>query len=334
MKKTVISLIIIILILGTILFYKIYNSPKKETTANSNLNKEDNIEFYHNDEENSLYQQNKMEKTNINEKNNSEENTISQYNNNIDKKNKISEKTNINKTDNDETRIAESKPKISTNSTFTNNNYSNNETVNNTTDNNYSNNKNVNNTTSEIPKNYVSINSKISGKFAGYKYYSIYFLENGYTLIQVDLTSEGKTLYSPNVEVRMYTEHYELYVEGMKNHVKVDPVYDVRTGNLVFPQIELSKYNAVLQHAAGSGVLNSSAYEPYRKKIEDIENNWTQLGIGRVLALSNYTYWEQLDNSVTERFKENVQAKVVTYKQKSYMIVDGITNYFEVKKYE
>ena len=332
MKKTVISLIIIILIFGTILFFQIYNSSDKQTIANVKLSEENNIKFYHDNETSSTYKKDIVKNITEEKEQTNEEYLIKDTSKNSNTK--ISDKTNnqiVNEQEKKNDVIKENldiKSTESTNSTSTSNNINTNTDKNNKKDK-----ESTNKEETETPKNYISINSKILGKFTGYNYYNIYFLDNGYTLIQIDIINENKTLSNPNAEIRMYSDHYELYVEGMSNHIKVDPVYDVRRGNLVFPQKEYSKYNAVLQSAAGSGVLNSSAYKPYREKLEDIENNWTKLGTGRILCLSNYTYWEQVDNSETGIFEENAQAIVVTYKEKSYMIISGIKNYFEVKKY-
>ena len=72
-KKTVISLIIIILIFGTILFFQIYNSSTKQTIENSKLSEENNIEFYHDNETSNTYKKDIVKDTNVDAKNITEE---------------------------------------------------------------------------------------------------------------------------------------------------------------------------------------------------------------------------------------------------------------------
>lgn len=178
------------------------------------------------------------------------------------------------------------------------------------------------------------MNSKIRNKFSGYGNSNIYWLESGSAFIQTDYTTERETLSNPSVEVRYYvgSKQYKLYVNGMSTDVQVVSL-NSRNGNVVFPEQEYYKYNGILQGLAGSGTLNSSSTKPYFDKLDDIKNNWTKLSPGRVICVSNTSYWEQIDSSVGT-FKENAEVIVGYYNGKYYMLIDGIPNPILVKNYK
>lgn len=336
MKKTVIILLSLILILAIVLVYKIINKSNEETDVASINTQQDNISFINNGYDSTFseevqanmlatdvlttYKKNKQESVEENNKPIIKDNTQNQYN----------------KVDILTQQPSEAKPQADSN------NYQE------TTNNKYNSNKqeesdNTSNKSETIVENkeeeekleyVVQLNTKLENKFKGYGNNNIYVLEDGGVFIQTDWTSQKKSLTNPRVELRYYVgeKQFKLYVEGMKSDVQVASLY-ARSGYAVFPQLEYSKYNKIVQSLAGSGTINSSSTKPYFDKLEDIKNNWTKLGEGRVICVSNTSYWEQIDNS-TGTFKENAKVLVGSYNGNYYMLIEGIDNPILVRQYD
>ena len=199
----------------------------------------------------------------------------------------------------------------------------------------YDSNKNNENEDKEINKAeyVVEMTNKLRNKFKGYGNGNIYLLESGGMFIQTDWTSQKRILTNPRVELRYYAKEkqYRLYVSGMNTDVEVSSL-NPRKGETVFPQLEYSKYNEIIQSFAGSGTINSSSTKPYFDKLEDIKTNWTRLEQGRVICVSNTSYWEQIDNS-TGTFEENAKVWVGEYNDNYYMLIEGIDSPILVRKY-
>lgn len=328
MKKTVIVLLSIILVLAIVLIYKFISRTNEDIdVASINTNEEISSDLYSGYRDNFVEEvkanlivtyknRNQIRKNNddeeINQDNKIEMNTqksnnqnYSSYNNNsqqsINNSNSKVEKqeTTQSKTENNKTTVVKEEEKEE-----------------------------------EKLEYVVQLTTKIENKFKGYENNNIYVLENGGAFIQTDWTSETKRLSNPEVELRYYVgeKQFKLYVDGMKSDVQVASLY-ARKGNTVFPQLEYSKYNAKVESFISTGTLNSSMSKPYIDKLDDIKNNWTKLGQGRVICVSNTSYWEQIDNS-TGTFKENAEVIVGTYNGNSYMVIEGIDDPILVRQYE
>lgn len=319
MKKTVIILLIIIFVSSIILAYKIISSPKENNSiADANIYQDEiyDTDVVSDDVDNPIIMH--EQSTQNNQSIQPEIDTIQEnYQQEITEQETqqyISDSTPI--TNNN-------KPTTSTNNK---NNYNKPST---NTDNSYTEESN------EPKLEYiVQLNTRVKNKFKGYGSDNIYWLENGTTFIQTDTTWEMKTLNNPNVELRYYvgSKQYKLYVEGMKTDVQVVSL-NARKGNVVFPQQEYSKYNKIVQGFAGSGTINSSSTKPYFDKLNDIKNNWTKLGQGRVICVSGTSYWEQI-NSTVGTFTENAEVIVGLYNGNYYMLIDGIEQPILVKSYQ
>lgn len=328
MKKTVIVLLSIILVLAIVLIYKFISRTNEDIdVASINTNEEISSDLYSgyrddfveevkanlivtyknrnqirkNNDDEEINQDNKIEMNtqqsnnqNYSSYNNNNQQSINNSNSKVEKQEKTQSKTENNKT----TVVKEEEKK------------------------------------EEKLEYVVQLTTKIENKFKGYANNNIYILENGGAFIQTDWTSETKRLSNPEVEIRYYVgeKQFKLYVDGMKSDVQVAYLYE-RRGNTVFPQLEYSKYNEIIQGLAGSGTINSSSTKPYFDKLDDIKNNWTKLGQGRVICVSNTSYWEQIDNS-TGTFKENADVIVGTYNGNSYMVIEGIDDPILVRQYE
>ena len=316
MKKTVIILLIIIIVSSIILAYKIISSQKEGIDiADANIYDEYTYDTYYNSEKNYDNEKNiiiqKQPNTNNNQPIQTEVVESEQNRQILDETS--SNHNNYQSAPQTSTENAQKKTIATTN---TNNTY-------------------VTQPKEEVNLDYVAqMNTKIRNQFKGYGNNNIYWLENGSTFIQTDSTWERKTLNNPNVELRYYvgSKQYKLYVEGMKTDVQVASL-NARKGTVVFPQQEYSKYNRIVQGLAGSGTINSSSTKPYFDKLNDIKNNWTKLGHGKVICVSGTSYWEQIDSSVGT-FKENAEVIVGSYNNNNYMLIDGISEPILVKNYQ
>ena len=341
MKRTVIILVSLILILAIVLVYKIINKSNEEIDV-ANVNTQQNNIFYISNGYDSTFleevQANMLATDPLTEYKNNKQESVGENNKPI----------NENNTRNQHYKVETPTPQYSEVKPQEKNNYQE------TTNNKYNSNKQDENYTTSTKNEtilenkkeeekqeeeekleyVVQVNTRIENKFKGYGNNNIYVLENGGAFIQTDWTSQKKSLTNPRVELRYYVseKQFKLYVDGMKSDVQVAYLYE-RRGNTVFPQLEYSKYNGIIQGFAGSGVLNSSMTKPYFDKLEDIKNNWTILGQGRVICVSNTSYWEQIDNS-TGTFKENAKVIVGKYNENYYMLIEGIDNPILVREYD
>ena len=321
MKKTIIILLIIIFVASIILAYKIMSSSKENNSiSNSNIYQVEihDIVVVSDNANDSIIIQEQTPQNNSQPIIQPEINTIQENH-----KQEIYEKEPQQYISSSTPITNDNKPSTSTNS---NNNY--NEPSINT-----SNAYKEENKESKL-EYIVQLNTKVRNRFNGYGSDNIYWLDNGATFIQTYTTWETKKLNNPNVELRYYVEskQYKLYVEGMKTDVQVVSL-NARKGNVVFPQQEYSKYNHIVQGFAGSGTINSSSTKPYFDKLNDIKNNWTELGQGRVICVSGTSYWEQIDSTVGT-FKKNAEVSVGLYDGIYYMLIDGIENTILVKNYQ
>lgn len=338
MKKTVIILLSLILILAIVLVYKIINKSNEETDVASINTQQDNISFINNGYDSTFSEevQANMLATDV----------LTTYKNNkqesVEENNKPIIKDNIqnqyNKVEVPTQQPSEAKPQEDNNYQETiNNKYNSNKQEENDNTSNKSE-TTVNNKEEEEEEEkleyVVQLNTELENKFKGYGNNNIYVLEEGGAFIQTDWTSQKKSLTNPRVELRYYVgeKQFKLYVEGMKSDVQVASLY-ARSGYAVFPQLEYSKYSAKVESFISSGILNSSMSKPYMDKLEDIKNNWTKLGQGRVICVSNTSYWEQIDNS-TGTFKENAKVLVGSYNGNYYMLIEGIDNPILVRQYD
>lgn len=335
MKKLAVVLIIIIVICSGILYYKIINTKRELAKAEEqklNIENEYNYDEYRDDvieprisKSTQVKNNGTVSNTNITSENTQNENNNHIYQNNNQRK--VTTSTNIqqNKTNvNTQIQTQDKNSNQGVPQTNTQNKVEH-----------KIENKVVEQPKKEEPKYMVIESSTLVGKFSGYGTNNIYMLEKGMAYIQTDYTAEYASLINPKVEIRLYAglsdTKYAIYVEGMQKYAKVD-MMPTRRSTAVFPQKEYSYYNRIIQSFAGSGVLNSSATKPYMDKMKDIENNWTSLGVGRVIGLSNLTYWTQI-SSKTGTFSPNANVILATYNNKAYMHIDGISGYIEVEKY-
>jgi len=331
MKKLAIVLMAIIVICSGILYYKIINTKKELAKAEEqklNIENEYNYNEYRDDvieprisKSTQVKNNRTVSNTNITSTNTQNENNNYTYQNNSQRT--VTTPTNI------------QQPKTNINTQIQNQTNNSNKGIPQTNTQNKVENKVVEQPKKEEPKYIVIESSTLVGKFSGYATNNIYMLEKGMAYIQTDYTAEYASLINPKVEIRLYAglsdTKYAIYVEGMQRYAKVD-MMPTRRSTTVFPQKEYSYYNGIIQSLAGSGVLNSSATKPYTDKMKDIENNWTNLGTGRVIGLANLTYWTQISSN-TGTFNPNANVIIATYNNKTYMHIDGISGYIEVEEY-
>ena len=327
MKRTIIILIFIIVVFGGILFYKIENSKKEfinlqmseKNTNNVNI-ESDVAEITKNDNlQNAKIKNNisSSKNTTIAEEKKQPTNTTSIIVNTTKKKTTSQPNENTKKDSTTSTH------KATTSDTIKN-------TITNSIKTEDASNK------EESTTMYASLGTyKIINKFTGYNYNNIYILSNGLAYIQTDYTLEFSDKGNQTAELRILSNSdstYGLYVSGMNKYVEIDMMNTFKSYT-VFPQKEYSYYKSKLEEASARGVLNSSSTKPYFEKIEEIKNNWTHLGYGRVIGLGNFTYWKQI-SSHTDTFLPNAETYRITYNNKNYLYIDGINDFIEVEKYE